>query len=133
CLPRCARRGPRRQRCVELNAGRAAGRAGWRRGLPMIEMGARPLTLDDVAAVARDGTPVVLAAPARTRMAASRAVIQKALAGEKAIYGVNTGFGTLKDRTISADQVRDLQMNLLRSHAAGVGRFAPPEVSRAML
>ena len=99
----------------------------------MIEIGSRPLTLDDVAAVARDGTPVTLAARARTRMAASRAVIQRALAGETAIYGVNTGFGTLKDRTISADQVRDLQMNLLRSHAAGVGRFAPPEVSRAML
>jgi histidine ammonia-lyase len=99
----------------------------------MIEIGARALTLDEVAAVARDGTHVRLAAPARTRMAASRAVIQRALAGEKAIYGVNTGFGTLKDRTISADQVRDLQMNLLRSHAAGVGRFAPPEVSRAML
>jgi len=99
----------------------------------MIEIGARALTLADVAAVARDGIHVRLAASARTRMAASRAVIEKALAGEKAIYGVNTGFGTLKDRTISADQVRDLQMNLLRSHAAGVGRFAPPEVSRAML
>jgi histidine ammonia-lyase len=99
----------------------------------MIEIGVSPLTLDDVASVARDGTPVRLAAPARTRMAASRAVIQRALAGETAIYGVNTGFGPLKGRTISAEQVRDLQMNLLRSHAAGVGRFAPPEVSRAML
>jgi len=99
----------------------------------VIEIGARPLTLADVVAVARDGAPVRLAHTARAQMAASRALVTRALAGEKAIYGVNTGVGTLKDRAISAEQVRDLQMNLLRSHAAGVGRFAPPAVSRAML
>ena len=99
----------------------------------MIDLGARPLTLAEVAAVARDGEHVRLAPAARTRMTASRTVVTRALAGERAVYGINTGFGTLKDRTITADQVRDLQMNLLRSHAAGVGRFAPPDVSRAML
>jgi histidine ammonia-lyase len=99
----------------------------------LIELGAAPLTLADVAAVARDGARVRLAPAARGRMAASRAVITRALAGERAIYGVNTGFGVLKDRVIPPDHVRDLQLNLLRSHAAGVGRFAPPEVARAML
>jgi histidine ammonia-lyase len=99
----------------------------------MIEIGAGPLLLSDVAAVARDGAPVRLAPPARDRMSASRAVVTRALAGERAIYGVNTGFGMLKDRVISTDQLRDLQLNLIRSHAAGVGRFAPPEVARAML
>jgi len=99
----------------------------------MIEVGARPLTLADVAAVAREGSKVRLAAAARARMAGSRAVITRAVEGDRAVYGVNTGFGTLKDRTISSDQVRELQLNLLRSHAAGVGRFAPLEVARAML
>ena len=99
----------------------------------MIEIGARPLTLAEVAAVAREGAGVRLADGARARMAASRAVIARALSGEKPIYGVNTGFGTLKGHAISAEQVRDLQMNLVRSHAAGVGRFAAPEVARAML
>lgn len=99
----------------------------------MIDLGAGPLTLADVAAVARDGAKVRLAPAARGRMAASRAVVTRTLAGERAIYGVNTGFGALKDRTISTDQLRDLQINLVRSHAAGVGRYAPPEVARAML
>jgi histidine ammonia-lyase len=99
----------------------------------VIEIGERPLALTDVAAVSLDGAAVRLAPAARARMAASRAVVTRALAGERAIYGVNTGFGMLKDRAISHDQLRDLQMNLVRSHAAGVGRFAPPEVSRAML
>ncbi len=99
----------------------------------MIELGGAPVTLADVEAAARGGAPVRLGEGARARMAASRAVVTRALAGERAIYGVNTGFGPLKDRAISGEQVRDLQMNLLRSHAAGVGRFAPPEVARAML
>jgi histidine ammonia-lyase len=49
------------------------------------------------------------------------------------VYGVTTGFGELKDRHIPRDQVRALQINLLRSHAAGVGPPAPREVVRAML
>src|SRR5207247_3864047 len=55
------------------------------------------------------------------------------VAGDQPVYGVNTGFGILKDKVIAPDQLRQLQLNLLRSHAAGVGRFAPPEVARAML
>ena len=99
----------------------------------MIEIGARPLTLAEVAAVAREGASVGLAPGAHGRMAASRAVVERTLGGTRAVYGVNTGFGVLKDRVISADQVRQLQINLLRSHAAGVGRFAHAEISRAML
>ena len=99
----------------------------------MIEIGARPLTLAEVAAVAREGASVGLAPGAHGRMAASRAVVERTLGGTRAVYGVNTGFGVLKDRVISADQVRQLQINLLRSHAAGVGRFAQPEIARAML
>ncbi|MEK7329612.1 MAG: aromatic amino acid lyase, partial [Candidatus Eisenbacteria bacterium] len=99
----------------------------------MIELGARPLTLAEVAAVARDQAQVRLVRAARDRMTASRAVVERVLTGDRAIYGVNTGFGVLKDRVIAADQVRQLQLNLLRSHAAGVGRFAPRDVARAML
>ena len=99
----------------------------------MIEIGERPLSLADVAAVARDQAHVRLAGTARARMGASHAVITRALAGERAVYGVNTGFGVLKDTVIAAGRVRELQLNLLRSHAAGVGRYAPPEVARAML
>ena len=99
----------------------------------MIELGARALTLEDVVRVARQGTPVQLADAARARMRASRDVVEAAIRDGRAIYGVTTGFGELKDRRIAPDQVRQLQLNLLRSHAAGVGRFAPGEVVRAMI
>jgi histidine ammonia-lyase len=99
----------------------------------VIEIGGRPLSLNDVSAVAREQAPVRLAAEARRRMAESHAVVARVRTGERPIYGINTGFGLLKDKVIPGDQLRQLQLNLLRSHAAGVGRYAPPEVARAML
>lgn len=99
----------------------------------MIRLGETKLGLDDVVAVARDGAKVELAAEARARMRASRAVVERALAEGRVVYGVTTGFGELKDRHIPLEDVRQLQVNLVRSHSAGVGRFAPPEVVRAML
>jgi histidine ammonia-lyase len=62
-----------------------------------------------------------------------RAVVETALREGRVVYGVTTGFGELKDRHIPRDQVRALQINLLRSHAAGVGAPAPRDVVRAML
>ena len=104
----------------------------------MINLGERPLSLDDVVEIARgaagsESARATLSPRARERMRASRAVIDRALAGSEAVYGVNTGFGPLKGKRIAPDQVRALQLNLLRSHAAGVGASAPREVARAML
>jgi histidine ammonia-lyase len=99
----------------------------------VIELGNRSLTLDDVARVARDGERVRLAGDVIPRMRASRAVVEAAVREGRVVYGVTTGFGELKDRHIPPDQVRELQLNLLRSHAAGVGRYASHEVARAML
>lgn len=104
----------------------------------MIILGERPLGLDDVVEVARGaaGTEshrVVLGDAARARMRASRAVVDQALADNAVVYGVTTGFGDLKDKRIPQDRVRTLQLNLLRSHAAGVGPAAPRDVSRLML
>jgi histidine ammonia-lyase len=99
----------------------------------VIELGARPLRVADVVAVARDGHPVGLGAEARERVRASRAVVDAAVREERAVYGVTTGFGELKDRRIAPADVRQLQVNLLRSHAAGVGPPAPRDVVRAML
>jgi len=99
----------------------------------VIELGNRPLTADDVARVAREGERVTLARAAVERMRASRAVVDAAVRDGRVAYGITTGFGELKDRHIPADQVRELQLNLLRSHAAGVGRYAPHDLVRAML
>jgi histidine ammonia-lyase len=99
----------------------------------VIEIGERPLSLGDVEAVARLGAPVRVAAAARARMRESRAVVTAAVDAGRVVYGVNTGFGPMKDRLVSGDRLRDLQLNLLRSHQAGVGAETPRDVVRAML
>jgi histidine ammonia-lyase len=108
----------------------------------VIALGERPLTLADVVAVARapgastrsGGAPsIVFGEAARARVRQSRAVVEGALRADKVVYGVNTGFGELKNHRIKPEQVQTLQLNLLRSHAAGVGASAPRDVVRAML
>jgi histidine ammonia-lyase len=87
----------------------------------------------DVVAVAREGRPVALAPDARQRMEASRAVIERVVAQGETVYGVTTGFGDLADVRIEPGQTAELQRNLVRSHAAGVGEPLPDEVVRAIL
>jgi len=93
----------------------------------------KSLTIEQVEAVARHGAPATLARTARDRMTASRAGIEARIAAGEVIYGVNTGFGRLADVRIPADQLAQLQRNLLRSHACGVGEPFPEDAVRAML
>ncbi len=99
----------------------------------MIRLGDSRLTLDDVADVARGEVRLEFGSDARERVRASRSVVERAIASGRIVYGVTTGFGELKDRRIAAEQTAQLQINLVRSHMAGVGAPAPREVSRAML
>ncbi|MFO0828369.1 MAG: histidine ammonia-lyase [Phycisphaerales bacterium] len=99
-----------------------------------LRLDAQPLTINDVESVARHGRCVELGSAARTKMIAARAVIERQTTGdEKAVYGVNTGFGSLSRVRIAPDEVRDVQRNLIRSHAAGVGEPLPLDVVRAMM
>ncbi|HET6380356.1 MAG TPA: histidine ammonia-lyase [candidate division Zixibacteria bacterium] len=93
----------------------------------------RDLAVSDVVDVARDGRRVALAPGTRERMAASRAVIERLVAEGAVAYGVTTGFGDLADVRIEPEQTAELQRNLVRSHAAGVGDPLPVEVVRAMM
>ncbi len=93
----------------------------------------RSLSIAGVEAVARHGAAAVLDDEARRRVAATRRVVEGILAAGAVVYGVNTGFGKLADTRISADQLDALQLNLLRSHACGVGEPFADEVVRAML
>src|ERR671915_441714 len=93
----------------------------------------RDLTIDDLVAGARRRQPVELHPDAAERMRASRAVIERLVADGATVYGVTTGFGDLADVRIDPAQTADLQCNLVRSHAAGVGEPLPDEVVRAML
>ena len=92
-----------------------------------------PLAADDVIAVAHGGTTVRLDESAASGMQGARDVVGAAVAGDKAVYGVNTGFGALAGHRIDAADAADLQVKLLRSHAVGVGNPLPSHMVRAML
>jgi histidine ammonia-lyase len=80
-----------------------------------------------------EGAQVGLAPGARERMLASRAVIERLIASNQAVYGVNTGFGKMASVRISREQIGELQVNLVRSHACGVGTALSEHETRAML
>ena len=76
---------------------------------------------------------MTLSTAAQKRMVASYQVVQRTLARQHKVYGVNTGFGKLADQLIPASDIRQLQVNLVRSHAAGVGDPLSREETRGML
>jgi len=91
------------------------------------------LDLDAIAAAARGGARVLLTAAAQQRIEAAWAVVQRILEGDAQVYGVNTGFGHLKDVRIPRDRLETLQRNLIRSHCAGVGPALDPAATRVMM
>jgi histidine ammonia-lyase len=91
------------------------------------------LTIPQIIAVARDRAPVTIASSALRAVSVSRAAVEAALARGETIYGVNTGFGKLAHVRVAPDRLRQLQMNLIRSHAAGVGEPLESDAVRAMM
>ncbi|MCH2137377.1 MAG: aromatic amino acid lyase, partial [Phycisphaerales bacterium] len=91
-----------------------------------------PLSIAQVAAVARNAAPVEISPDALESMQASASVVEGVAAGNEAVYGINTGFGSLSKERIDPESNRSLQLNLVRSHAAGVGDPLPPDLARAM-
>ncbi|MDO5492190.1 MAG: histidine ammonia-lyase [Nesterenkonia sp.] len=100
---------------------------------PTVVLGERPLTADQVAAVARDRAPVELGDAARENIARARAVVEDHAGSDRAIYGVSTGFGALAHTSIDPDSRDALQLSLVRSHAAGTGDEVETEVVRALM
>jgi len=99
----------------------------------MLSLRGQSLTLAQIAAVAKGAEHVSLADEARTRVQAAREVVQKIVADNLTVYGVNTGFGKLSDVCIAAEELHDLQLNLVRSHSCGLGRPLSEPEARAML
>ena len=91
------------------------------------------LTLDDIAAVAGRRVRVSLAPSARRAMSASRRTVENAVRRGDRVYGITTGFGRFAEVAIPAEKLEELQQNLVRSHAAGVGAPLPDEAIRAMI
>jgi len=100
---------------------------------PSVTLDGRSLSIADVVAVARGVAPVTIAPQALASVAASRRAVETAVGRGDTIYGVNTGFGKLAHVRIKPDQARDLQLNLIRSHASGVGEPLPVDAVRAMM
>jgi histidine ammonia-lyase len=98
-----------------------------------ITINGQALTRAEVIAVARHSAPVSLGKHAIEQIQVARTLIERVVAEGQTIYGVTTGFGHLSTVHISQDHLVDLQLNLLRSHAAGVGEPLSTEVVRAML
>lgn len=99
----------------------------------MLELAGQSLTLEQIGAVAYDNLPVGLGAGTLERIQASRNVIKEIIAAGRVVYGVNTGFGKLADVRIADADLRELQLNLVRSHACGVGPALSEAETRAML
>ncbi len=93
----------------------------------------QPLTLEDVVNVSRNYMKVVLSEKIEAKLKSSRAVLERALQRGEKVYGVTTGFGKLVDIKISVEENEKLQINLIRSHSAGVGEYLPEDVVRAMI
>ncbi len=99
----------------------------------MILLDGSTLTIEQLLAIADRDETVALAGAARERVRASRAVVDRRALGDEPAYGINTGFGSFADVKIAPDALETLQLNLLRSHAAGLGDPLPVRAVRATM
>src|SRR5213596_1426613 len=99
-----------------------------------MQLNGQPLALTEIAAVALQAKRVEVSSAAHARILASRKVVDDIIARDAVVYGVNTGFGKLADVRIPHAEIGALQLNLVRSHACGIGPpLSEPEVRAMML
>jgi histidine ammonia-lyase len=101
--------------------------------LNALHINGNDLTLEAVHDVAAERRPVLLLAEAREGVDRARAVVDEIVAGNQVAYAITTGVGKLSDVRIVGDQIRELQVNLVRSHAVGVGEPLSVAETRAMM
>jgi histidine ammonia-lyase len=100
----------------------------------MMQLAGQPLSLSEIAAVALGDVQLEVAPSAHARIHDSRKVVEEIVARGGVVYGVSTGFGKLADVQIPSGELRQLQLNLVRSHACGIGQpLSVPEVRAIML
>ena len=88
---------------------------------PVVELDGGNLSVGDIVAIGIGDKQVALSADAVQRCRESRAYLEEEVAAERIIYGVNTSFGPMCNKIISGDEIQALQVNLIKSHAAGLG------------
>ena len=101
--------------------------------IPRVELAGQPLSLIDIARVAIEREQVSVATSAHARIKASRDVVEEITRGDAVVYGVNTGFGKLADVHVAREDLGQLQLNLVRSHACGIGNPLSEAEVRAMM
>ena len=91
------------------------------------------LTIEDIVTVARENAKVEIPDYVKEKVLNSRKILEEILDSDKAVYGVNTGFGALSKVKISKKEQERLQLNMIRSHSAGVGKPLPTDIVRATM
>ncbi|WP_043931336.1 histidine ammonia-lyase [Bacillus sp. EB01] len=99
----------------------------------MILLTGNTLTLNEVKEVLYKGAKICASDESMAGVVKSREAVERIVAEKKVVYGINTGFGKFSDVLIDSAHVRDLQLNLIRSHACGIGEPFPEVVSKAMV
>lgn len=99
----------------------------------MVILDGTGVTVEQIVAVADRLEPVALGESARQNVVRARAVVERLAAGDAPVYGINTGFGSFAEVRVSKESLDQLQLNLIRSHAAGVGHPLPVRAVRAMM
>jgi len=98
-----------------------------------MQLSGTPLTLEEIASVAAGSSGIELSGAAIDRIRATRAVVERVLSKGQVVYGVNTGFGKLADIRIPDSELDELQLDLVRSHACGLGLPLSEAETRAMM
>src|SRR5688572_31405282 len=99
----------------------------------LLELEGSALRLSDVERISRaQATRVSMSAAARARVVAARTMVDHVISEGRVVYGISTGFGALAEVVIPPDRIHELQLNLIRSHAAGLGEPLPEEEVRAI-
>ena len=99
----------------------------------MIRLGAQPLSLSQLRSIAREGVPLELDPAALSKINASLSAVERIVASGKPAYGINTGFGRLSQTRIPEDELEQLQLNIVLSHAAGTGALLDDATVRLIL
>ncbi|MBI3159316.1 MAG: histidine ammonia-lyase [Chloroflexi bacterium] len=99
----------------------------------MLEINGHDLSIDDLTRIGDTSLQISLAPAAAREVAHSEAWVASIVSAGKTVYGINTGFGIFASQTITPDQIRKLNRNLILSHAVGTGPALPPEVVRAAM
>src|SRR6185369_15719668 len=131
CTPRLPPRGPPGADCAARRSRYHQRRNAQRSA--MITIGPAGVSPADVLAIARTDATVEIAKDAIAAMEESRSIVDSIERDGRPVYGVSTGFGALANTFVAPERRAELQHNLIRSHAAGVGPAMPREVVRAMM